>query len=88
MPADPRRQALSALPSRLARALAFAAIVIAGVCGALIGYGFWDLSGGSSTGSAVAALIGAVAAAGGVAVVAVLALRALGEWRQLSDETR
>ncbi len=82
----PDRNALSALPSRAARALAFAAIVVAGTCGGLIGYGFMDLSGAGSTASAVGALAGAVLAAAGVAVVSVLVLRAMGEWRQLSDE--
>lgn len=82
---DPRRQMLSALPSRSARALAFAAIVVGGICGGLIGYGFMDLSGSGSTGSALGALVGSVLAASGVAVVAVLALRAMGEWRELND---
>lgn len=85
MPDDPRRQPLSALPSTAARAVAFAAIIVGGVCGGLIGYGFMDLSGSGSTGSAIGALVGAVLAAAGVAVVAVLALRAMGEWRELND---
>lgn len=85
MPTD--RAPLSALPSPLARVLAFGAILIAGLCGGLIGYGFTDLSFDSpgSTWEAIGALVGAVAAAGGTAVVAVLVLRAMGEWRPLRD---
>ena len=85
---DPRGGSLSALPSRAARAVAFAAIVVGGACGGLIGYGFMDLSGYGSTASAIGSLVGAVAAAAGVAVVAVLALRAMGEWRELNDDRR
>lgn len=73
----------TALPSPLARALAFAAIVAAGACGGLIGYAVTDLQvddeGGLAT--AIGGIVGAVAAAAGVAVVAVLALRAMTEWR-------
>ena len=74
---------LSALPSTTARLLAFVSILIAGLAGGLIGYGFVDVQGGSSTAAAVGALVGAAAAAAGTAVIAVLVLRALGEWRQL-----
>ena len=79
---------LSALPSVQARVLAFAAIVIAGVVGGLIGYGFVDLQcdGDCATPNGLGALIGGVFFAGGVAVVAVLTLRAMGEWRRISEE--
>jgi hypothetical protein len=81
---------LSALPSARARALAFAAILVGGLAGALIGYGFVDVqcTGECATPDAIGALIGAVLAAAGTAVVAVLALRAMGEWRQLGDRER
>jgi hypothetical protein len=85
---------LSALPSVRARALAFAAILLAGLAGGLIGYGFGDLQcspdgcPARSTYHAIGALVGAVIAAGGTAVVAVLALRAMGEWRALADRER
>jgi len=78
------RSPLSALPSPAARAVAFASILLGGLAGGLIGYGFMDLSGGSSVGNAVGALVGAVVAAGGTAVIAVLVLRAMGEWREIS----
>ena len=84
---DTSRRPLSALPSPRARALAFAAIVIAGLAGGFIGYGFTSLqcTGDCATQGAVAALIGAVLAAAGTAVVAVLALRAMGEWRAIGE---
>jgi len=78
----------SALPSRGARALAFVAIIVAGVCGGLIGYAIVDVSchGSCATPDGLGALTGAVFAAGGVAVVAVLVLRAMGEWRRIQEE--
>jgi hypothetical protein len=86
--ADDRSAALSALPSSGARALAFISILIGGLCGGLIGYGFIDLqtSGDSSTAAAIGAFVGAVIAAAGVSVIAVLVLRAMGEWRQILAE--
>ena len=79
---DATRAPISAAPSRLARALALAAIIVGGVCGGLIGYAFVDLqcSGDCSTQNGIGLLIGAVASAVGVAVIVVLALRAMGEW--------
>lgn len=86
----PRREErpLSALPSRRARALAFAAILVAGLCGALIGSSFVSLQCETScdTASGVAAIVGGLAAAGGVAVVAVLVLRAMGEWNRTVEK--
>lgn len=57
-------------------------ILIGGACGGLIGYAFADLSctGECDTWLGLGALSGAVIAAIGVAVVAVLALRAMEEW--------
>ena len=75
----------SALPSTGARLLAFLAILVAGACGGLIGYAVIDLQceGDCTVASGVAGLIGAVVFAVGVGVVAVLALRAMGEWRTI-----
>ena len=75
----------SAVPSLTARILAFAAIVIAGICGGLIGYAFTDLQceGDCTTANGLSAIIGAAFAAGGVAIVAVLAMRAMGEWQTI-----
>lgn len=84
-PPDPRRDALSALPSTGARLVAFCSILLGGLAGGLIGYGFVDVQGGSSGWAAVGALVGAIAAAAGTAVIAVLVLRAMGEWRRLGE---
>lgn len=82
----PDPQITSSLPSTMARALAFLAILVAGLCGGLIGYAIVDLqctSGCGGTSAGLGALVGAVLAAGGVAVVAVLVLRAMAEWRTI-----
>ncbi|HEY3142380.1 MAG TPA: hypothetical protein VGJ86_14675 [Acidimicrobiales bacterium] len=73
----------NALPPVGARVLAFVSILVAGFCGGVIGFAFVDLqcSGDCGTQSGIGALIGAIIGAGGVAVVATLALRAMGEWR-------
>lgn len=70
------------------RVLAMIAVAIGGACGALIGYGFTDLQcdGACSTMLGVGTLIGAVAGAVGVAVVAVLALRAMDEWNTIQNQ--
>ena len=75
----------SALPPTGARIAAFAAILVAGLCGGLIGYAFVDLQsdGDDAVLAGVAGVIGAVIFAVGVGVVAVLALRAMGEWRAI-----
>ena len=79
---------LSALPSVRARVLAFLAILVAGVSGGLIGGSFVDLqcSGSCGTPVGIGAVVGAVSAAAGVAVVAVLTLRAMGEWKRVYTE--
>ena len=57
---------------------------MAGVFGGIIGFGLADVScerdcaGSQAAGSVVGALVGAI----GVAVVAVLVLRAMSEWRR------
>ncbi|MET0325466.1 MAG: hypothetical protein ABW219_09605 [Ilumatobacteraceae bacterium] len=83
----PAELPLSALPSPLARAAAFAAIVLAGLAGALIGYSLVELqcNGDCALPLGIGILLGAVSAAGGMSIVAVLVLRALGEWRELQD---
>jgi hypothetical protein len=79
--ADPD-YAPTSLPSTTARVLAFAAILVGGLCGGLIGYGFADISctGDCGTVSGGLGLLGAVIGAVGVGVVSILALRAMGEW--------
>ncbi|HUP86089.1 MAG TPA: hypothetical protein VM143_10525 [Acidimicrobiales bacterium] len=85
---DTGERRLSALPSPLARAVAFAAILVGGSCGALIGWSFVDLQceGDCATPGGIGALVGGVLAALGVAVVAVLTLRAMGEWKRIKED--
>lgn len=89
-PPRPPREGLSALPSRSARALAFAAILLGGAAGGLIGWAFVDLqcSGDCSGPASLGAFVGAVGAAAGTAVIAVLVLRAMGEWREIQTRDR
>ena len=84
-PSDSPDYAPTSLPSTGARILAFVAILVGGLCGGLIGYGFTDLqcTGDCAGLSGGMGLLGAVLGAVGVGVVAVLALRAMGEWRSV-----
>ncbi len=84
---DPEEARRSALPSVRARILAFASIALAGGCGGLIGWAFVNLqcTGGCEVPKAIGALTGSLLSSVGVAVVAVLGLRAMGEWRRLQD---
>ncbi|CAN5400406.1 hypothetical protein BH10ACT1_BH10ACT1_36820 [soil metagenome] len=85
-PMAENRPIQSALPSTGARALALAAIVVAGVCGGLIGWKVTTLQvedPGSLAG--LGGLAGAVLGAGGVGVVAVLVLRAMAEWNTIVE---
>ncbi len=70
-------------PSLLARVLAFSAIIVAGVCGGLIGFAVMDLTcdDGCTTAAGLVGLGTAVGAAAGTGIVAVLTLRAAAEWR-------
>jgi hypothetical protein len=75
----------NALPPVGARVLGFVAILIAGLCGGVIGYAFVDLqcSGDCTLVKGLGTLGGAIFGAVGVAVVVTLALRAMGEWRTI-----
>lgn len=77
----PSMDPMSALPSAGARALAFGSILVAGLCGALIGYAIVDIETDSGALAGIGALVGGVVGAAGVAVIAVLVLRAMGEWK-------
>ncbi len=72
----------SAAPPLYARILAVVAIVVAGLCGGLIGYAVMDLQcdAGCTTYAGLTGIGAAALAAGGVAIVAVLTLRAMSEW--------
>jgi hypothetical protein len=67
------------------RVLAFVLILLAGAAGGFIGYSFVDLQceGDCTAQTGIGAVVGALLAAGGVAVVTVLTLRASGEWRRI-----
>jgi hypothetical protein len=69
--------------SRGALIAAFLAVVAGGLSGAAIGYGLVGVgcTGNCGTVSGLGALFGGLLAAGGVAIVAVLLLRSLAEWR-------
>ncbi|MEO5898886.1 MAG: hypothetical protein ABIR68_02000 [Ilumatobacteraceae bacterium] len=86
---EPERP-MSALPSPAARAMAFVAILVGGFAGGLIGYTLVKIQchGQCATGRGLGAFFGAVFAGLGMSIVAVLVLRALGEWRQISDRER
>jgi len=71
-----------------ARALAFAAIALGGGCGGLIGWAFVNLQcdGACEGPKAIGAVAGSLISAVGVAVIAVLGLRAMGEWKRIQDQ--
>lgn len=81
---------LSALPSVGVRIAAFAAICLSGLAGALIGYSLVSLQcdGDCAVPKGIGILVGGLIAAIGMAVVAVLVMRALGEWREVQDRER
>lgn len=78
---------LSALPSTTARILAYVAILIGGLAGGLIGFALVDVqcTGDCGLPLSLGIFVGSTVSAGGTAIVAVLGLRALGEWREISD---
>lgn len=84
---EPPDRPLSALPSPAARAAAFAAICLGGVAGGLIGYSLVRLQceGDCALPLGLGIFVGSIIAAGGMSIVAVLVLRAVGEWRELQD---
>lgn len=81
---------LSALPSPAARAAAFVAIILGGLAGGLIGYSLVRVQcdGECGAGRGIGAFAGAAVAAVGMSVVAVLVLRAIGEWKDIEDRRR
>ena len=82
-----QQRPLSALPSVFARAVAYVSIIIAGIAGALIGFTLVDLQcqGNCDVPNSIGLIIGAATGALGMGVVAVLVLRATGEWKELED---
>ncbi len=85
---DAQSRRISALPSVRARVLAFASILVAGICGGLIGSSYVRVScqRNCATPEGIGGVTGAVMAAVGVAVIAVLVLRAMAEWRTIAAQ--
>jgi hypothetical protein len=81
---------LSAIPPVAARAVAFTAILLGGLAGGLIGFALVDIQcdGDCSLAKGLGLLTGALVCAIGMSVVSVLALRAMGEWREIDDRER
>ena len=75
-------QVPSAAPSTTARLLALLAILVAGTCGGLVGHAVTSLQCVDDCTALAGSMgvLGAVLAAGGVGIVAVLSLRAMSEW--------
>jgi hypothetical protein len=67
--------------------IAFIVILLGGLAGGLIGFALVDLQceGDCAVPRGIGLLVGAVLCAGGMAIVSILALRAMGEWREISD---
>jgi hypothetical protein len=87
MNAPDSHRPLSAIPPVGVRIGAFVAILLSGLAGGLIGSSLVELQceGDCAVPQGVGLLVGAVMAAGGMAIVAVLVMRALGEWRETTD---
>lgn len=79
----------TALVPPVARILAFASILLAGLLGGLIGWALVNLQyqGDATYPEGLGALVGAVVCATGVAVVATLVMRAMNEWRTIQHGT-
>ncbi len=77
-------------PSPLARFLTVASVLVAGACGGLIGWAVADLqcTGDCSVSTGLGGLIGAVLAAAGTALICVLAIQAMAEWREQEGRRR
>ena len=72
----------------LARVLAFGGVFVGGLGGAIVGYSFATLqcaTDGCTMSRGLFLWLGSLAGALGAAVVAMLTLRALGEWRSIRD---
>ena len=77
----------SALPSVAARVIAFGSILAGGALGAVIGRAFVDLqcAGSCQVPEGIGMVVGSLVGSLGVAIVAVLTLRALGEWTTIKS---
>ncbi|MFN2606518.1 MAG: hypothetical protein ABR511_01285 [Acidimicrobiales bacterium] len=86
---SPPERGPTALPGVGPRVVAFVVIIVGGLSGLAIGVALVRVqcTGDCSVPEGLGALVGGVGAALGVAVIAVLVLRAMGEW-QASPEAR
>ncbi len=77
-------------PSPLARLLTVASVLVAGACGGLIGWAVADLqcTGDCSVQTGIGGLVGALVAALGTALICVLAIQAMAEWREQEGRRR
>ncbi len=75
----------TALPPLWARIVAFTSVLLGGTAGGLIGAAFGHLGNFGSIATGLLTLVCGLGFAGGVAVVAVLTLRALGEWNTIRE---
>ncbi|MFV0315685.1 MAG: hypothetical protein ACK5O2_01825 [Microthrixaceae bacterium] len=73
----------SALPPLWARVVAFGSVLLGGAAGGFIGAAFGRLGNFGPLATGALLLVCGLGFAGGVAVVAVLTLRALGEWNTI-----
>lgn len=78
----------SALPSVLARVVAFVAVFIGAGAGGMIGHTFADMGGFEGLMIGFLTFLSMLLGAGGVAVVSVLTLRAFGEWETIRSHDR
>jgi hypothetical protein len=87
---EARADGPTALPTPGARAIAFVAIVVGGLCGLLIGraLALLQCTGDCDLQSGLGMLGGALLSTAGVSVIAVLVLRATGEWREGPGSSR
>ena len=76
--------------SSSARFLTVASVLVAGVCGGLIGWAVADLqcAGDCTVQTGIGGLVGAVLAAMGTALICVLAIQAMAEWREQEGRRR
>ncbi|MGA1344983.1 MAG: hypothetical protein ACO35E_03290 [Ilumatobacteraceae bacterium] len=85
---DPRP--LSAIPPRVARTTAFVAVLLGGLVGGVLGHTIVAVqcTGECAVPNGLGLLAGSVVIAAGMAIVSVLALRAMGEWHEIRDRER
>lgn len=86
IPLSARPARLSALPSVTARAVAFSTILLGGLIGGLLTYAVRKVMSGKTTGMSIGlwTVVGSVGTAFGTGILAILGLRAMGEWRSLN----